>query len=275
MAAPGWSCVCLSRDRWLAGIGQPAGRSSGAGCGFSEGFRLSAVRVLRMVFSSTSTALAMLRLVSSSAARRRISALRSANRRSRAAWVSSPAPSPQRRAVGASRTGARARSRSAAAALAAARRLGKGTPIIVAKLDRLSRDVAFIAGLMAQRVPFIVAELGADADPFMLHLYAALAEKERSLISQRTRAALAAKKAQGVRLGNRTNLNQAQAKGAAANGAQADRHAANILPIIREIQAAGITTLKGIAEALNARGIRTARGGRWHNSTVRNALVRA
>jgi DNA invertase Pin-like site-specific DNA recombinase len=61
--------------------------------------------------------------------------------------------------------------------------------------------VAFIAGLMAQRVPFIVAELGADADPFMLHLYAALAEKERRLISERTKAALAARKAQGAKLG--------------------------------------------------------------------------
>jgi DNA invertase Pin-like site-specific DNA recombinase len=63
--------------------------------------------------------------------------------------------------------------------------------VIVAKLDRLSRDVAFISGLMAQRVPFIVAELGADADPYMLHLYAALAEKERRLISERTKAAFA------------------------------------------------------------------------------------
>jgi DNA invertase Pin-like site-specific DNA recombinase len=79
-----------------------------------------------------------------------------------------------------------------AAALATARKLGKGTPVIVAKLDRLSRDMAFIAGLMAQKVPFIVAELGADADPFMLHLYAALAEKERALISVRTKAALQA-----------------------------------------------------------------------------------
>src|SRR5688572_18378625 len=67
-----------------------------------------------------------------------------------------------------------------AAALAAGR--ANKCPVIVAKLDRLSRDVAFIAGLLAQRVPFIVAELGADADPFMLHLYAALAEKERRLI---------------------------------------------------------------------------------------------
>src|SRR5687768_14864219 len=84
-----------------------------------------------------------------------------------------------------------------AAALAAARRAK--CPVIVAKLDRLSRDVAFVSGLMAQRVPFVVAELGADADPFMLHLYAALAEKERSLVAQRTRAALAAKKAAGAR----------------------------------------------------------------------------
>jgi DNA invertase Pin-like site-specific DNA recombinase len=66
--------------------------------------------------------------------------------------------------------------------------------VLVAKLCRLSRDVAFISGLMSQRVPFIVAELGADADPFTLHIYAALVEKERRLISERTRAALLAKK---------------------------------------------------------------------------------
>jgi DNA invertase Pin-like site-specific DNA recombinase len=66
--------------------------------------------------------------------------------------------------------------------------------VLASKLDRLSRDVAFVAGLMAQRVPFIVAELGRDVDPFMLHLYAALAEKERRLISERTKAALAARK---------------------------------------------------------------------------------
>jgi DNA invertase Pin-like site-specific DNA recombinase len=71
--------------------------------------------------------------------------------------------------------------------------------VVVSKLDRLSRDVAFVSGLMAQRVPFMVAELGRDIDPFMLHLYAALAEKERRLISERTRAALAAKRASGGR----------------------------------------------------------------------------
>ena len=74
--------------------------------------------------------------------------------------------------------------------------------VVVAKLDRLSRDVAFIAGLMAQKVAFIVADLGPDVDPFILHIYAALAEKERALISQRTREALARAKERGVAIGN-------------------------------------------------------------------------
>ncbi len=78
-------------------------------------------------------------------------------------------------------------------------------PIIVAKLDRLSRDVHFISGLMKHNVAFIVADLGADTDPFMLHLYAALAEKERRMISQRTKDALAAAKAKGKQLGGLRN----------------------------------------------------------------------
>ena len=133
--------------------------------------------------------------------------------------------------------------------------------VVVAKLCRLSRDVAFISGMMAHRVPFIVAELGADADPFMLHICAALAEKERTLIAERIRAALAQKKAQGALLGNRTNLPDAQAKGVAMNRAAADTFAANVLPVVHQIQATGATTSRAIAEALNARGIRTARGG--------------
>src|SRR5471030_528122 len=139
-----------------------------------------------------------------------------------------------------------------AAALAAARKAK--VPVVVAKLCRLSRDVAFISGLMAQRVAFIVAELGADADPFMLHIYAALAEKERALISDRTRAALAQKKAQGVVLGNRTNLADASAKGATANRAAADAFAANVVPIVRQIEASGVKGSRAIAVALNARG---------------------
>jgi DNA invertase Pin-like site-specific DNA recombinase len=160
-----------------------------------------------------------------------------------------------------------------AAALAMAKKARAS--VVVAKLDRLSRDVAFISDLMARRVPFIVAELGADADPFMLHLYAALAEKERNLIADRTRAALAARKAQGVRLGNPVNLAEAGAKGAVTQRADADAFAANVLPIVRQIKAAGATTHRAIAEALNARGVRTARGGDWHGSTVRNLLARA
>ena len=157
-------------------------------------------------------------------------------------------------------------------ALAAAGR-AKGA-VVVAKLDRLSRDVAFIAGLMTHRVPFVVTELGADCDPFLLHIYAALAEKERNLISERTRAALARKKEQGVRLGNRTNLPEATALANAATQRIADVFAANVLPTIRQIQASGATSYAAIAAALNARGVRTARGGTWHASSVRNVALR-
>ena len=87
-----------------------------------------------------------------------------------------------------------------AAALKEARR--QRCSIAVAKLDRLSRDVHFISGLMVHRVPFLVADLGPDVDPFILHLFAALAQKERALISKRTTEALAAAKARGVTLGN-------------------------------------------------------------------------
>ncbi|MCJ2093217.1 recombinase family protein [Methylobacterium sp. J-072] len=160
-----------------------------------------------------------------------------------------------------------------AAALTAARKAK--CPVVVAKLDRLSRDVAFVAGLMAQRVPFIVTELGADADPFMLHVYAALAEKERAMIASRTKAALAAKRAQGVPLGNRTNLIEAQAKGASANRTAADAFAVNILPVVADIQARGTVSQRGIAVELNARRVPTARGGEWTAVQVGRLLSRA
>jgi DNA invertase Pin-like site-specific DNA recombinase len=146
--------------------------------------------------------------------------------------------------------------------------------VLVAKLDRLSRDVHFISGLMTHRTPFVVAELGADADPFMLHLYAALAEKERKLIAERTRAALAARKAQGAKLGNRTNLEAARVSAVASTQAAADAFATNVQPIIEQVRAAGATSLRAIAAALNARGVRTARGGNWEAATVRNVLNR-
>jgi DNA invertase Pin-like site-specific DNA recombinase len=158
-----------------------------------------------------------------------------------------------------------------ASALAKARALR--CPIVVAKLDRLSRDVHFISGLMAHRVPFVVAELGPDVDPFVLHLYAALAEKERNLIAGRTKSALAAAKARGVKLGN-PKLDEARGQAVAALKAEADRAAGNVQPIIAEIQKSGANTLRAIADALNARGIPTPRGARWHAMSVRNALAR-
>jgi DNA invertase Pin-like site-specific DNA recombinase len=158
------------------------------------------------------------------------------------------------------------------AALAAARK--HKCNVAVAKLDRLSRDVHFISGLMAHKVPFLVAELGSDVDPFVLHLFAAIAQKELSFISTRTKQALAAAKARGATLGN-PRLHVARKTAVAVVRAEADRYAANVLPIIREAQKAGATTLREIAEALNARGIPTARGGQWHAKSVSNILERA
>jgi DNA invertase Pin-like site-specific DNA recombinase len=101
--------------------------------------------------------------------------------------------------------------------------------VAVARLDRLSRDVAFIAGLMAQRVPFIVTALGRNVDPFCLHIYAALAQQERLLISQRTIAGLAAAKAKGVVLG-------ATGKALAAkHAAAAAARDAELAPVLREL----------------------------------------
>jgi DNA invertase Pin-like site-specific DNA recombinase len=118
--------------------------------------------------------------------------------------------------------------------------------------------VHFISGLMTHRTPFIVAELGADADPFMLHLYAALAEKERRLISRRTKDALAALKAQGVKLGG---LN---AKGI-QNRKEAQARAKALKPILTEL--AGMSA-RAIAAELNARKVPTPNGGPWYATTV-------
>jgi DNA invertase Pin-like site-specific DNA recombinase len=108
----------------------------------------------------------------------------------------------------------------------------------------------------------------------MLHLYAALAEKERRLISERTRSALAARKAQGAILGNRSNAAEAAARGRAVQKAEAAAFAANVLPIIESLRASGVPDLRGLATALNSRGVRTARGGRWHVSNVKNLVDR-
>jgi len=140
----------------------------------------------------------------------------------------------------------------------------------VAKLDRLSREVAFISGLMARRVPFIVAELGADVDPFVLHLYASLAEKERRLISERTKAALAVKKASGVILGNSTNLSDAQAKGRAARELASIDFSKKMMGHLSNLRAD--MTLSAIAAHLNQMGVPTIRGGKWTAKAVTRVM---
>ena len=142
-----------------------------------------------------------------------------------------------------------------AAALKAAKKIGAA--VVVAKLDRLSRDVAFIAGLMAQKVPFIVASLGANADPFMLHIYAALAEQERRMISDRTKVALAGAKARGVKLGN-----QEQAK---ANQQKAHDHAWLVRGAIFATQH---LSAREAARRLNSQKTPTQTGAAWSGNTV-------
>ena len=131
---------------------------------------------------------------------------------------------------------------------------------------------------MAQRVPFIVAELAADCDPFLLHIYAALAEKERAMISTRTKAALAAAKARGVKLGNpngAAHLRQYGGKaGRAALVAGADKRAAGLAATIEAIKGEGATSANSIAKALNERSIATPRGGRWTARSVLNLTAR-
>jgi DNA invertase Pin-like site-specific DNA recombinase len=129
--------------------------------------------------------------------------------------------------------------------------------VCVAKLDRLSRDVAFIASLMVQKVPFIVAALGANADPFMLHIYAALAEQERRMISDRTKVALAGAKARGVQLGNQAQANK--------NRASALARAEQLRGVISEMLHMSSTA---IAAELNARKIATPTGAPWSAKTV-------
>jgi DNA invertase Pin-like site-specific DNA recombinase len=153
-----------------------------------------------------------------------------------------------------------------AAALNLAKRI-RG-PVIVAKLDRLSRDVHFVSGLMVHGVEFIACELGRQSDPFMLHLFAALAEKERALISQRTTAALAALKRRGAVLGSPLPRNGGRVS--------ADlRRAAAIARDRTALAAAGPGTLAERAARLNAAGHRTAEGKPYQAATLSRMLKRA
>lgn len=161
------------------------------------------------------------------------------------------------------------------AAMEATRRTG--AVLLIAKLDRLSRDVAFIANLMKSDVKFIACDMP-DAEPFRLHIEAAFAEEERRRISARTKTALKAAKAKGVTLGGFRGYVPTvddRAKAMAKQRERAIQRASSLLPTIGELQAGGIKTFAGIARALNDKGIATVRGGRWQAVQVQRLLATA
>lgn len=136
--------------------------------------------------------------------------------------------------------------------------------LVIAKLDRLARNVAFIANLMESKVEFVACDMPA-ASKFNIHIMAAVAEQEALAISTRTKNALEQARLRGTVLGG---IRHDLAVARAANSEKATKHADNVIPIIKDIIAAGVTTQAGIATALNARGIRSSRGGEWSNVTV-------
>jgi len=146
----------------------------------------------------------------------------------------------------------------------------EGATLLVAKLDRLSRNVAFVAALLDDRRLNVRVASMPHADKFQLHIYAALAEQEREFISLRTKAALAVAKARGQKLGG---LRDSTAARNAAMRIQADDHAQKVASTITARRAAGATYAQ-IADDLNSMKVPTARGGQWHPTTVRNAEQR-
>lgn len=154
-----------------------------------------------------------------------------------------------------------------------------GATLVVAKLDRLSRSVAFLSALQDSGAKFIAADMP-EANELTVHIMAAVAQAERQAISKRTKEALRAAKAAGRKLGN---PNGAAALRRACKGnsaaiqrvmAKADSFAQDLAPVIDDIRATGVTSLGDIARELNARHIQTRRGGQWHPSSVRNLLAR-
>ena len=154
-----------------------------------------------------------------------------------------------------------------------------GAVLVVAKLDRLSRSVAFLSALQDSGARFVAADMP-EADETTVHFYAAMAQRERKAIGERTRAALQVAKARGVKLGN-PNGAAALRRAAKGNGAavgvvkdNAERFASDLAETVTDIRASWKTSLPAIAAELNARHIQTRRGGQWHASSVRNLLAR-
>ena len=145
--------------------------------------------------------------------------------------------------------------------------------LVIAKLDRLSRNLAFIATLMDSGVEFVAVD-NPHANKLTIHILAAVAEHEREAISERTKAALAAAKLRGKRLGT-PDPKGAVKRMHAALKAKTTGFAANVQPIIREIRMAGHTSHNAIAAQLNARKVATARGGKWTHVQVGQIMARA
>lgn len=151
------------------------------------------------------------------------------------------------------------------AALAAAKKAK--AVLVIAKLDRLARNLHFISGLMESGVEFVAVD-NPTANRLTVQILAAVAEDEARRISERTKAALAAAKERGVKLGaNGARLAQDNRK-------KAEARAQSLAPIIAEIREAGISTVRGIADELNARKVATPRGGKWHVASVQRVLKR-
>jgi DNA invertase Pin-like site-specific DNA recombinase len=154
-----------------------------------------------------------------------------------------------------------------------------GATLVIAKLDRLSRNAAFLMTLRDSGTRFIAADLP-DANNLTIGIMALIAQQEREATSTRTKEALQAAKARGQRLGNPNGaaaLRRASKGNTAAVStiiARADAHAHDLAPVIADIRAQGTASLSGIAKALNERTIRTPRGGQWHAKSVSNLLAR-
>ena len=155
-------------------------------------------------------------------------------------------------------------------------RLRRAT-LVIAKLDRLARDAHFLLGLQRSGIAFTAADMP-NANRLTVGIMAMVAEEERHAISERTKAALAAAKARGVKLGGQPeslkNTALGRQKAAEARRAKAAARAKDLAPVIAAIRAEGIATATGIAKALNERGIPTARGGKWQAVQVQRLLGR-
>ena len=142
------------------------------------------------------------------------------------------------------------------------------TKLVIAKLDRLARNVHFISGLMESGIDFVAADMP-NADRFMLHVYAAMAEEEGRRISERTKAALAAAKERGVELGKNGKVL------AQKNKVEARVFAVSVLAMFDKLEINPDMPLERLAQTLNLAGVKTRNGGKWYKASVMRILLRA